>query len=116
MHLDEWDRYEYVKEAYRVLKPGGRVYFDNFSITIGLADFEAHAKLSVRPSHISKSSTPEELREYLIRSNFENAQQLMKNGQLGLALKPAMSQITQIQPKKPSEDIFPPYSKTGGLL
>ena len=32
MHLDEWDRYNYVVEAYRVLKPGGRVYVDNINL------------------------------------------------------------------------------------
>ena len=32
MHLDEWDRYNYVLEAYRVLRPGGRIYLDNFNL------------------------------------------------------------------------------------
>ena len=32
MHLDEWDRYRYVVEARRVLKPGGRIYIDNFNL------------------------------------------------------------------------------------
>jgi SAM-dependent methyltransferase len=72
MHLEEWDRYEYVKEAFRVLKPGGRAYFDNFSLTTneGWRIFEAHYEMDYRPSQISKSSTKEELKEYLIRSNF----------------------------------------------
>ena len=25
MHLEEWDRYRYIKGAFRVLKPGGRL-------------------------------------------------------------------------------------------
>ena len=32
MHLDEWDRFRYVTEMRRVLKPGGRIYFDNFNL------------------------------------------------------------------------------------
>ena len=72
MHLEEWDRYEYVKEAFRVLKPGGRAYFDNFSLTTneGWRIFKAHYEMDDRPSQISRSSTKEELKEYLIRSNF----------------------------------------------
>jgi len=72
MHLDEWDRFEYVREAFRVLKPGGRAYFDNFSINTeeGWRIFKSHHGMSERPSHISKSSTAEELGEYLKRSNF----------------------------------------------
>lgn len=72
MHLDEWDRYEYVKEAFRVLKPGGRAYFDNFSLATeeGWNIFEAHYEMKARPSHISKSSTSEELYTYLMRAKF----------------------------------------------
>lgn len=33
MHLLEWDRFEYVKEAFRILKSGGRCFFDNADIT-----------------------------------------------------------------------------------
>ncbi len=72
MHLDEWDRYEYVKEAYRVLKPNGRAYFDNFSLVTeeGWEIFMAHYQLLERPNHISKSSTKEELSQYMKKSKF----------------------------------------------
>jgi ubiquinone/menaquinone biosynthesis C-methylase UbiE len=33
MHLYEWDRYQYLKEAFRVLKSGGRCFFDNLDLT-----------------------------------------------------------------------------------
>ena len=73
MHLDEWDRYEYIKEAFRVLRSGGRAYFDNFSLTTkeGWRIFEEHYKMLDRPSHISKSSTPEELSQYMEMAEFE---------------------------------------------
>ena len=32
MHLEEWDRYRYIQGAFRVLKPGGRLYVDSFSL------------------------------------------------------------------------------------
>ena len=79
MHLDEWDRYNYVLEARRVLRPGGRVFIDNFSLCSdeGWGVFEAHRKTlqpHERPSHISKSSTPQELEVYLRRAGFEHVQ------------------------------------------
>jgi ubiquinone/menaquinone biosynthesis C-methylase UbiE len=76
MHLDEWDRYGYVREAARVLKPGGRIYIDNFNLLSeeGWAVFEAHAAIppNRRPTHISKASTPQELERYLSKAGFSN--------------------------------------------
>jgi hypothetical protein len=79
MHLDEWDRYNYVLEAARILRPGGRVFIDNFSICSdeGWAVFETHRTLfppGARPPHISKSSTPQELETYLRRAGFTDVQ------------------------------------------
>ena len=34
MHLDEWDRYRYLTEFFRVLGPGGVVYVDNFDLAV----------------------------------------------------------------------------------
>jgi ubiquinone/menaquinone biosynthesis C-methylase UbiE len=80
MHLDEWDRYNYVLEAFRVLRPGGRVYVDNFSLCCdaGWAVFETHRKFppADRVPHISTSSTPQELETYLRRAGFVDVQQL----------------------------------------
>jgi len=79
MHLDEWDRYNYVLEARRILRPGGRVFIDNFSICSdeGWAVFETH-RTQVAPHdrapHMSKSSTPQELETYLRRAGFEQVQ------------------------------------------
>lgn len=74
MHLDEWDRYNYIVEGMRVLKPGGRILVDNFNLLSeeGWALFDTLRTIPPleRPSHISKSSIPEELTGYLRRAGF----------------------------------------------
>ncbi|MGA2015770.1 MAG: class I SAM-dependent methyltransferase [Opitutaceae bacterium] len=74
MHLFEWDRYRYVEEALRVLRPGGRCYFDNFSLDSehGWNVFMEGARypLERRPAHLSMSSSREELGTYLRRAGF----------------------------------------------
>lgn len=68
MHLDEWDRYNYILEACRVLKPGGRIFVDNFNLCSdeGWQIFETHRRIppSARPPHIARASTPHELEAY----------------------------------------------------
>jgi ubiquinone/menaquinone biosynthesis C-methylase UbiE len=75
MHLDEWDRYGYLLEARRVLRPGGRIYVDNFTLTTdaGWRIFESvrEAFPRKRPPHVSKASTPQELEAYLFRAGFD---------------------------------------------
>jgi SAM-dependent methyltransferase len=82
MHLDEWDRYRYVTEARRVLRPGGRLYFDNFNLRSdeGWALFEGLYDLepAARPPNISRSSTPEELRTYAERAHFTDIRVLTR--------------------------------------
>lgn len=78
MHLEGWDRYGYVEEAFRVLRPGGKLYVDNVNLCsdAGWAIFETHCKFppSERPDHITVCSTPQELEEYLKRAGFEQIQ------------------------------------------
>jgi ubiquinone/menaquinone biosynthesis C-methylase UbiE len=74
MHLLEWDRYRYVEESFRVLRPGGRCYFDNFSLDSehGWKVFLEGARypLERRPAHLSMSSSREELGVYLRKAGF----------------------------------------------
>jgi SAM-dependent methyltransferase len=75
MHLEEWDRYNYVLEAKRVLKPGGRFYCDNVDLAspAGWAVFE-ESRLRFapgdRPAQISKCSTQPELEAFLKHAGF----------------------------------------------
>jgi SAM-dependent methyltransferase len=77
MHLDEWERFNYVREGMRVLRPGGRMYADNTNLLgdDGWAFFmkalDQHHPLD-RPPNISKSSTQQELETYFRRAGFED--------------------------------------------
>ena len=74
MHLDSWDRFRYVQEAFRVIKPGGKIYIDNLNLAgdTAWAIFEELANLdsAKRPPHVSKHSTADELVTYLKRAGF----------------------------------------------
>jgi SAM-dependent methyltransferase len=77
MHLDEWDRYNYVREAFRVLRPGGRFWCDNINLLTdpGWDLFETYRLTfppEQRPTHIGKCSTPQELETYLMRAGFRD--------------------------------------------
>ena len=74
MHLAEWDRYNYIAEGWRVLKPGGQLYVDNISLTTdyGWTIFESARSYPPerRPAQIASTSTPEEFAAYLSRAGF----------------------------------------------
>ena len=74
MHLEEWERYGYVEEGFRILRPGGRILVDNVNLVSGggWKFFEEHRGIPPRerPAQISKTSTPQELETYLRRAGF----------------------------------------------
>ena len=77
-HLSQWDRYSYVEDAFRVLRPGGKLYVDNVNLCSesGWRIFEEHRRIPPleRIPQIGECSTPEELREYLKRAGFQSIQ------------------------------------------
>jgi SAM-dependent methyltransferase len=78
MHLEPWDRYNYILEAFRVLRPNGRIYVDNISLCSdgGWKVFETHRAMSPtnRPPHMTQNSTPQEIETFLKRAGFTRLQ------------------------------------------
>jgi len=76
MHLEPWDRYNYILEAFRVLRPSGRIYVDNINLCShgGWKVFETHRAMSPsnRPPHMTQNSTPQEIETYLKRAGFSD--------------------------------------------
>jgi SAM-dependent methyltransferase len=79
MHLDEWERYGYIAEGFRILRPNGRMLVDNVNLLSdeGWAFFQNHCALppSKRPPHTSRTSTPQELETYFSHANFVDIRQ-----------------------------------------
>lgn len=93
MHLESWDRYGYVLDAYRVLRPGGRIYVDNANLCsdAGWRVFESHRQFppAARPPHMTECSTPQEIETYLTRAGFQNVRLLTEDDFVrGWAVKP----------------------------
>jgi ubiquinone/menaquinone biosynthesis C-methylase UbiE len=78
MHLEPWDRYNYILEAFRVLRPNGRIYIDNINLCSdgGWKVFETHRAMlpTSRPPHMTQNSTPQEIETYLQRAGFSDVQ------------------------------------------
>ncbi|MFV2045568.1 MAG: class I SAM-dependent methyltransferase [Anaerolineales bacterium] len=76
MHLLEWDRHKYIVEGFRVLRHGGRCFFDNVDITSehGWTVFMQGYALPIksRPAHLSMFSTGDELKIYAMKAGFHD--------------------------------------------
>jgi len=86
MHLDEWERFNYICESMRVLRPGGRVFVDNYNLLSEEGwDFFMKNMLDYhplrRPPNISKSSTHHELRRFLAKAGFVDIDHLEDDSQ-----------------------------------
>ena len=96
MHLDQWDRYSYVVDAFRILRPGGRLFIDNVNLCSdeGWDVFEKHRQTfppGQRPPHITQCSTSAELEEYLKRAGFEKIGiRLVREWIQGWGIKPVV--------------------------
>jgi SAM-dependent methyltransferase len=79
MHLDEWERFSYIEEGFRILRPGGRMMVDNVDLTSdkGWEFFNNLRRIppTSRPAQISKTSTPQELATYFTRAGFTDIKQ-----------------------------------------
>lgn len=77
MHLDKPDMFTYIREAYRVLKPGGRAYFDTYNLLAPQAwqEFmkiiETFPPGTPRPGHVSQFSTPQEVEKFMQEAGFD---------------------------------------------
>jgi ubiquinone/menaquinone biosynthesis C-methylase UbiE len=76
-HLDEMDRWRYVQESFRVLRPGGRILLDNIDIEseAGWKIFEYDARRYQqldRPPYMPRFSTASELVSYARRAGFDD--------------------------------------------
>lgn len=84
MHLEEWDRFNYIREGFRVLRPGGRMLVDNMNLLSekGWEIFETLLNTfepRERPPQIGSCSTPQELEAYFQRAGFQEIQQQTKD-------------------------------------
>lgn len=77
MHVDKLEMFTYLRESFRVLKPGGRAYFDTYNILAPQAWEEFRRIIDTyaphkRPGHVSQFSTPQEMQKFMEEAGFES--------------------------------------------
>jgi SAM-dependent methyltransferase len=91
MHLDKIEMFNYLRDAYRVLAPGGRAYFDTLNILSPEAwqmfmNIIATFTPRQRPGHVSQFSTPQEMQKFMQEAGFAEIRVDGDNPQLVVAL------------------------------
>jgi SAM-dependent methyltransferase len=76
LHIDEMDRWRYVREAMRVLRPGGRMFVETIGVESDagwsmFAHDEERFRSLERPPYMPRFSTAAELTGYFSRAGFE---------------------------------------------
>ena len=84
-HLDEMDRWQYIREACRVLRSGGRLLVDNINVEsdAGWQGFLKQASQYQdieRPPFLPRFSTAAELSNYVARAGFGRAHVALQGG------------------------------------
>jgi SAM-dependent methyltransferase len=75
-HLDEMERWQYVREAYRVLRDGGRLYLDSIALESPagwamLTNNLEQRRFGTEPPYMPLPSTGEELAAYCRQAGFD---------------------------------------------
>jgi ubiquinone/menaquinone biosynthesis C-methylase UbiE len=100
-HLDEVDRWRYVEDSLRVLRPAGRLFIDNVDLESedGWSAFAEGAKSAHQTEfspYLPRFSTTAEMMTYAKRAGFERVQSYQRPPLLVVtAIKPSQNECTE---------------------